>query len=196
MSHLTRPPGALNTTFVPSAVARWADDLGKNKSLDSLVSFMRPVAKALTKNDKLRSFLQGNFMGHALHPMLTDMPIGFWTSALTLDVLAPHRGRAASQCLTGLGVLSAAPTAAAGLAEWSDTEGEDARIGVVHAAGNTAALLAFTASYCARRRGRTGWGRALGLIGGLALTASGYLGGHLAIARKVGSHTPVAEDTD
>ncbi len=193
MSHLTRSPGAVNTTFEPPAAAQWAEALSKNESLDLLASSLRPIANFVTKSDQVRTALRSRLLGHALHPLLTDLPIGFWTSALTLDVLSPHRGESASQCLTGLGILAAVPTAATGIAEWSDTEKEDARIGVVHALSNSAALTAFTASYFARRSGRLGWGRALGFLGGAAMAVGGYLGGHLAISRKVGSHLPITD---
>lgn len=179
---------------ISPAPARWAEQISNNESLDALASYLRPVANALTKNDRVRGILRGNFMGHALHPLLTDLPMGFWSSALTLDLVAPKRGQHASECLTGLGVLAAAPTAATGLAEWSDVGKKDARIGAVHAVSNTAALAMFAVSYFARRGGRVGWGRTFGLLGAVALSVGGHLGGHLAIARKVGSHAPVASD--
>ena len=40
----------------------------------------------------LGGLLKGDWLGHPLHPMLTDLPIGFWTSAVTLDFLAPRSG--------------------------------------------------------------------------------------------------------
>lgn len=114
--------------------------------------------------------------------------MGFWMSALTLDFVSPRASKRASQRLIGLGILSALPTAAAGLVEWGETAPEDSRIGALHAMGNTAALAAFSASYLCRRRGRIGRGRVLGLAGGSFLLVSRFLGCDLAIARTMGSH--------
>ena len=66
-------------------------------------------------------------------------------------------------------------------------------MGVVHAAANAAGLAFYTASLVARLRGRAGWGTALALGGMGVATVGGYLGGHLAIARKVGTRHPHLE---
>lgn len=189
----TRELGTVKTTFEPPEIARWADSLAANESLDKVVGALTPLAQLLTRNPAVEAMLRGNFMGHALHPLLTDLPVGFWTSALTLDFIAPHKGAIASRRLTGLGIFAAVPTAVTGLVEWENSQLEDKRIGAVHAASNVTALAAFTASYLARRAGKTGWGRVLGLTGGAVLTVGGFLGGHLAVARKVGSHVPIVD---
>jgi nitrite reductase/ring-hydroxylating ferredoxin subunit/uncharacterized membrane protein len=127
----------------------------------------------------LRDLLTGRHFGHALHPVLTDIPIGFWTSAFTLDLIGGRRSRAAAQTLVGLGVLSALPTAASGAADWSETTAEERRVGLVHAALNSAAIACFTASWLARRRGHHGRGIFFGLAGSAVATGGGYFGGHL-----------------
>ncbi len=114
-----------------------------------------------------------------MHPVLTDLPIGFWTSAFTLDLIGGRRSRAAVQRLVGLGVLCALPTAASGAADWSDTTGKARRVGLVHAALNTTAIACFTASWFARRRGRNGRGVLYGLAGSAVATGGGFFGGHL-----------------
>jgi nitrite reductase/ring-hydroxylating ferredoxin subunit/uncharacterized membrane protein len=126
-----------------------------------------------------RDALTGRWLGHAVHPVLTDLPIGFWTSAFTLDLIGGRKSRPAAQMLVGLGVLSALPTAATGAADWSDTTAEERRVGLVHAACNTAATVCFAASWLERRRGRNGRGVLYGLVGSAAATGGGFLGGHL-----------------
>src|SRR5207248_5540286 len=100
--------------------------------------------------------------------------------------LGGKRGRAAADLLLAIGIVSSVPTAAAGLSDWSDTYGEETRVGLVHAAANVVGLGFYTASLGARIRGRRGRGRVLALLGMGAMTVGGYLGGHLSYARGVG----------
>jgi nitrite reductase/ring-hydroxylating ferredoxin subunit/uncharacterized membrane protein len=117
--------------------------------------------------------------------MLTDVPIGAWTSAFMLDIFGGKGARRAADSLVGFGVLSALPTAAAGLSDWSDLIGEERRIGVVHAVGNVTALACYSLSYVARRRGRRARGLSWSFLGATAATVGGYLGGHLSYRRGV-----------
>jgi nitrite reductase/ring-hydroxylating ferredoxin subunit/uncharacterized membrane protein len=174
---------ALNDT-VRDAVER----LGASESIDRLAKpLASAVADALGGNATVKDALSGTWLGHPVHPMLTDLPIGSWTSAWILDVVGGERGRDAAQMLVGIGVLAALPTAASGMSDWSDTIGEERRIGGVHAAANAAALSLYTASWLARRRGRHGVGVALGHLGAAAATAGGYLGAHLVYRRGIGA---------
>jgi len=134
-----------------------------------------------------KDVLSGTWMGHPLHPMLTDLPIGFWTSAFALDLVGGKRSAKAAQRLVALGVLSALPTAAAGLSDWSDTIGDDRRLGTAHALGNTVALAFYVLSWRARRRGHRARGILLGFVGAGAASVGGYLGGHLVFRKGVGA---------
>ena len=95
-------------------------------------------------------------------------------------------GERASEILLGLGVLSALPTAASGLTDWTDTGGAARRIGLVHAIGNVATTACFTASLVARRRGHRGKGIGLSALGVAGQSASAYLGGHLSFGKGIG----------
>jgi nitrite reductase/ring-hydroxylating ferredoxin subunit/uncharacterized membrane protein len=119
--------------------------------------------------------------------VLTDLPIGSWTSAFVLDIVGGRRSRHAADLLVGVGVLSALPAAAAGLSDFSDTIGEERRVGTVHAVANTAALSLYSVSWLARRSGRRRLGVGLGHLGAVAATAGGYLGAHLVYRRGVGA---------
>jgi uncharacterized membrane protein len=131
-----------------------------------------------------RELLAGRWLGHSLHPLLTDLPLGCWSSAMVLDLWGGGRFAGASRRLVGLGLVASLPTVATGLSDWSQLGRRDRRVGLVHAQLNTVALGLFGASYVARRRGRRG-GTALGVLGGLVATASSYLGGHLTTTRSV-----------
>jgi nitrite reductase/ring-hydroxylating ferredoxin subunit/uncharacterized membrane protein len=155
-------------------------------SLDRSAAALQHAAHRALPPGVAKDVLSGTWLGHPLHPMLTDLPIGFWTSAWVLDILGPRRYRDAARVLVGLGVLSALPAAASGASDWSDTTGGSRRVGLVHAAANTAAATLYLGSWWARRRGHLARGVALGMAGAAAATVGGYLGGHLVQGRGVG----------
>jgi nitrite reductase/ring-hydroxylating ferredoxin subunit len=129
--------------------------------------------------------LHGVWLGQPVHPALTGLPVGFWTSAAVLDFVPGSRR--ASQVLIALGLAGSVPAAAAGLADWSSLHREQQRVGVVHAAANASAMALFAGSLLARTTGRHAEGRALALGGLAALTASTYLGRHLAFPLGAGA---------
>lgn len=165
---------------LPSAVT---DRLGPR--LDRVAELVGPLAERLGPGP-VKDLLSGTWLGHPLHPVLTDVTIGAWTSAGMLDVVGGERSSDAARRLIGLGVLSAGPTALAGWSDWADTEGEERRAGVAHALGNTAAIAAFGLSWVARRAGRRGLGIALSTVGTGIASATAYIGGHLVYSRGVG----------
>jgi nitrite reductase/ring-hydroxylating ferredoxin subunit/uncharacterized membrane protein len=160
--------------------------LGRTTALDRLGDPLGEIAARLIPRGPVKDTLSGTWLGHPLHPVLTDIAIGAFTSASLLDLLAGKRGRSSADTLVGMGVAAALPTAASGLSDWSDTYGPDKRVGVVHAASNIAGIALYAASSLARRRGRRGAGTALGLLGMGAMTVGAYLGGHLSFARGIG----------
>jgi uncharacterized membrane protein len=168
--------------------------LEQSSSLDGLRSVYAVIAGPVDRwphSDLLRSGL----LGHALHPLLTDLPLGLWTAATALDLRGRPEDRRASRWLVGAGLTAAGPTALTGLAEWARTGREAQRVGAVHAALNVVATSLYLTSYVARTRRRHGLGVAAALAGAAVTGASGYLGGHLTLARKVGSRDPAFDDT-
>lgn len=169
-------------------LVRWMLKLESVREIDDVQRPVHTLAQALVSKPLAHHALHGTWLGHALHPLMTDLPLGAWASSAVLDVFGGHESRAASRRLVAFGVVTAAPTAITGAAEWAHTTGPERRVGFVHAATNTVALGLYTASWLARRRGRHAAGVTLGLAGGAVATAGGYLGGHLTLARKVASH--------
>jgi len=136
-----------------------------------------------------KDLLSGTKAGHSLHPALTDLVIGTWTSAVLLDLLGGRQAQPAAQRLIAIGIAAYPPTALTGVTDWSDSEiGDDGirRVGLVHAATNAAALSLFVGSLLARRRGAQGRGKILALAGTGLASAGGFLGGHLAYRQGVG----------
>jgi uncharacterized membrane protein len=158
--------------------------------LDRLQEPAHSLARALVSDRGRHELLTGKWLGHAVHPLLTDLPLGAWMSSMLLDVLGGRKARTASCRLVAVGVAGAVPTALTGLAEWARTDGAERRVGLVHALGNTAALGLYSASWLARRRDRHARGVLLGLAGGIVSAGAGYLGAHLTLARKVGTRHP------
>lgn len=162
------------------------------ESEEALDSIGEPVGKAVrsaVSSTGLKDALSGTWLGHAVHPMLTDVVIGSFMSASLLDLLAPNGDGAASEKLIALGLTAYLPTAAAGINDWADSEPVDPavrRTGLVHAACNAVGAVLYAASWRARRRGARGSGAALGFAGMTVLLGGGYLGGHLSLSKGVG----------
>ncbi|MFF0223802.1 Rieske 2Fe-2S domain-containing protein [Streptomyces sp. NPDC004629] len=159
------------------------DALEGEERLDGISGALRKSVRALPLG-RGRDMLRGLWLGHPLHPVLVQLPIGSWSSAAVLD-LFPGESRAARR-LVAVGLAAAGPAALAGWVEWAEQRPRQARVGLVHAAANAAAVLAYAASWSARTKGRPVLGRALGYGGLTIATAGGLLGGHLAYRQAAG----------
>ncbi len=172
------------------AIVRWTLRLEDMTALDAGVEAVEPTIHSVFGTGARAAVLRGAWLGHALHPLLTDLVLGTWTSASLLDVCGGAGSSAAAQRLIGAGLLAAAPTAWTGWSEWSAAGPREKRVGLVHAATNALAIGIYAASWVARRRGRHGTGARLALAGAAISGVGGYLGSHLAVARKLGSRHP------
>jgi len=156
-----------------------AKSIENSESLDGAVDQVGAVVHKVFGTGTVRDVLHGAPLGHPAHPVAILIPAGAWISAAVLDFL-PGQEKAA-RALVGVGVLSAAPAAASGIADWSVLRDQkQRRVGIVHWAANLTAVALYSASYVQRRRGRLASGKALSLAGLALISASGYLGGHLA----------------
>jgi uncharacterized membrane protein len=152
------------------------------EALDGLARVAGRTVREVIPDGAPKDVLSGAWLGHALHPILTDIPIGVWTSSVLLDWTGGKDSRVASDRLILAGLLAAGVTAASGWSDWADAEQDDAavrRSGLVHAAANASAVALMTGSYLARQRGARGRGKLLSLAGSAVLGAGGWLGGHL-----------------
>jgi nitrite reductase/ring-hydroxylating ferredoxin subunit/uncharacterized membrane protein len=159
--------------------------LEQAKALDPAVDVVSGVAGRLLPQGRLKNLMHGTWLGHPVHPLLIALPIGMWSGASLLDLAGD---RAAARRLVGAGLLAAVPTAATGLADWSElgSARKPKRVGLAHAAANWATIAVYAASWRARRRGDHVRGAGLALVGAGGLAVGGYLGGHLAYSQAVG----------
>ena len=157
------------------------------EALTSVADALGAAADIVAPAGPVRDAARGRWLGHPVHPMLTDLPIGFWTSAFVLDLVPTSRTRRAADGLVALGIAAAVPTAVAGLAEMTTLDDEPTRrVAAAHAVGNAVGTVLYTGSLVARLRGRRIRGVALSWAAAGALTVGGYLGGHLAYRRAAG----------
>jgi uncharacterized membrane protein len=170
-----------------SPLSSFAEAIEHQSGLDALADRIQPLAAALAEGP-WAGLLRGEPLGHAAHPMLSDLPLGCFTSATLVDLVGGRRGAPAARRLVAIGLLSLPVTAASGLVDWHEASADPRvrRAGVVHAAGNLLAGMLYLSSYRHRRGGRRFRG-ALLTMGGSALAAgAGYLGGHMAFTRAAG----------
>jgi hypothetical protein len=175
------------TQGAPGALIDIVHRIEGAERLDAVAGVVERASRPL-EDPGINRVLSGAWLGHALHPLMTDFPLGAWTSATLLDLFGGRRSRAAAQGLVVFGLACTAPTIASGLVEWRRTGRTDQRVGVVHAMSNSLAASCYAASVIPRARGHRFRAAAWSVTGGILATAGGYLGGHLSIARKVGTH--------
>jgi nitrite reductase/ring-hydroxylating ferredoxin subunit/uncharacterized membrane protein len=175
-------------SWFPDALSRqsWLDTYGEQLQHLTTGSFtaLGPQAR------RIRNLLHGTWLGHPLHPVLTDVAIGGWTLVVAFDFLdeaTEHEDLATGADLAlKLGILGALGSAVTGANDWQHTDGRSRRLGVAHALLNAATTALFTASLVARLRGSRGAGRWLARLGIGVCTAAAHVGGHLVYGEQVG----------
>jgi len=168
--------------------------------------YLKPVEEDLQKllhqafssagsgGKKIKNFLNGTWIGHPLHAILTDVPIGAWTAALIFDALESISGRdefaTAADTSVTMGLVGAVGAAAAGFTDWQDVDPPARRIGLVHGLLNLSGTALFTASLIMRRRKSRTKGRALSVLGYAIAAIAASLGGDLVYDQRLGvDHT-------
>ncbi|MGI8437605.1 MAG: DUF2231 domain-containing protein [Chthoniobacterales bacterium] len=156
---------------------------------DTLLNKKRPFMQ------KVRNFLHGTWLGHPIHPIITDIPIGAWTVATVFDTYELATGdktlARAADVAVGIGLLGAAGAALTGLTDWSDTYEKPRRVGTLHAVINLTATVLYLSSWWQRRHGCRRAGLTSALTGYTCTAAGAWLGGHLVYNERIGvNHAP------
>lgn len=168
-----------------TAIGRWPWLSSLNDDVSGVVA---PLYDRFRDNILLELMHGGRWAGHALHPALSDLPIGFWSGTLVLDLVgldtaSDGRRLDPAATLSAAGLVAAVATAVTGIADWAVSDGEDRRVGLFHGVLNTAATTLQGASLAARLSGHRGSAKALGATSMAVTIAAGFVGGHLVQGR-------------
>ncbi len=168
----------------------WVDELGWLRAVnDWLTAALVPFRERHQDNLALELMHGGRWVGHPLHPALSDLPVGLWTGATLLDMTdrgpAPRSGLDAAGMLSAAGIAASCATALTGLSDWTVSDEQDRRVGLFHGLLNTAALGLQCASLGTRMTGHRGTARTLGAASLTVTAAAAYLGGHLVFTKGV-----------
>ncbi|MFI0900440.1 Rieske 2Fe-2S domain-containing protein [Streptomyces sp. NPDC020983] len=153
--------------------------------LDGPAGILRRVVRSVPLGG-CRDVLHGRWLGHPLHPVTVQLPVGAWTSAALLD--CTPGGRRPAALLVAVGLCGAAPAAVAGLVDWAELEPEQARVGLLHATLNCVAVGWYAASLAARLSGHRLRGRAYALAGLCSVGLAAAAGGHMAYRQASGAN--------
>ena len=135
-----------------------------------------------------KNAMHGVWLGHPLHPVFTDLPLGAWTTALALDAAAGDDlgMRRAATFAMGVGLAGAAGAAVTGLTDWSETDGQSRRNGLIHGLLNVTATTLFAAAFALRRKDSHDGGRKCAWAGYAIALGAAYLGGDLVYRQRLG----------
>jgi hypothetical protein len=140
---MSRPGGSRLQLTPVEPVIRALESAG---ILDGPGNAVGGAVRGLISPGRVKEALSGTWLGHALHPLLTDVVIGSFVSATLLDVIGGRDAGPASERLIAIGVLSYGPTALTGVSDYADSEAYNPRArrtGLVHAATNATALTLY-----------------------------------------------------
>ncbi|MGW2958714.1 Rieske 2Fe-2S domain-containing protein [Streptomyces sp. NPDC001220] len=169
----------------PGRVLKAVDRLERFSGADKLLAVVQRTVQAVPLG-RARDALHGRWLGHPVHPLLVQIPLGSWLSAAVLDSVPGHRR--AARILIATGLLAAAPAAVSGWVDWAELNRRQLRVGIVHAAANLTGVALYVTSLTARLRGHEISGRMYGWAGLGVVGAGGALGGHLAYRLAAGAN--------
>lgn len=175
----------------------------QQQTLDQLSDQIQPLVQNAFKSAgpagrEVKNILHGTWLGHPLHPALTDVPLGAWTAAFALDAMESISGRrelgvGADVAIT-VGLVGAAGAAVTGLTDWSETNGRARKVGLLHGLLNVGATALYTTSLVLRRKEKRNAGLGFAMLGYAVSSAAAYLGGHLVFGEQIGVNHAAAQE--
>lgn len=132
----------------------------------------------------LRDLLNGRWLGHPLHPALTDVPVGSLVVAVVLDLVGQPIAAGIAAAITLLGLLG---SAVAGMADYADTDGTARVRGTLHATLMVLATILVAISLAIRGAAWSGAPAGAGpiaveIVALLLVAAGAYVGGDVVYA--------------
>ncbi len=139
----------------------------------------RVLGNVFARTGPAKDILNGVWLGHPLHPALTDVPIGAFTAAVVLDLAGERRG---ADLAVATGVAGMVASAVSGTADAVDTFGDEQVHATVHATVMVSSLAAYLASLWLRltRPAARPLAILLGLVGYAGVASGAYVGGEVA----------------
>lgn len=191
--------------LLPEFITKGEPDMNAKVGITDTISrqeWLNPTEEALQRaihracesggeaGARVKDVLHGTWIGHPLQVILTDIPLGAWTSAMLFDSLAMISGSdsmnsAADACI-GVGLGGAVLAALTGLTDWQDIDPPARRVGLIHGLMNLIAAALMGTSLLTRRREMRASGRGLGLLGFLVASVAARLGGNLVYEHRIG----------
>src|SRR5689334_20792402 len=175
----------------------------QQETLDQLSEQLQPLVLDAFKaagptGRQVKNILHGTWLGHPLHPALTDVPVGAWTAAFALDAMESISGRkelgSGADVAIAVGLVGAAGAAVTGLTDWAETGGTARKVGLLHGILNVGATALYTTSLVLRRKKKRSAGLGFAMLGYAISSAAAYLGGHLVFGEQIGVNHAAAQD--
>ena len=182
-----------------NALSRFTDQPALDAIAEPLSQAVRGLYTAAgPAGQSAKNALHGVWLGHPLHPVFTDLPLGAWTTGLVLDAIAARnrdRGmQRAADVAIPVGLAGAAGAAVTGLTDWSETSGRARRTGLIHGLLNIAATTLYAAAFALRKNGSRASGQTCALAGYGIAAGSAWSGGDLVFDQRIGvTHAAIDE---
>jgi nitrite reductase/ring-hydroxylating ferredoxin subunit/uncharacterized membrane protein len=126
-------------TRAVDAQARWSKPLGdfNHRWLGALFHPIRPI----------QNFLNGSWLGHPVHAVVTDVPIGALTVSIVADLISQP---VVADVALLIGVLAMVASAVTGAADYAEVDGTARARATVHSAIMVVALVVYAISLLIR----------------------------------------------
>jgi nitrite reductase/ring-hydroxylating ferredoxin subunit/uncharacterized membrane protein len=159
------------------AQSRWSKPFGdfNHRWLTALFHPIRPI----------QNFLNGTWLGHPVHAVVTDVPVGALTVSIVADLISQH---VVADVAMVLGVLAMAAAAVTGLADYTEVDGNARNRATVHGTIMVVTLVLYLISLAIRAGNPPDRLPAviIALIGYLLLALGAAIGGDLVYL--IGTH--------